>query len=143
LEDECEIRIHQKVAVMAESLSLDFTGFTGTGGTAGTGGTSGTGGNTGANFQCTGACTSATALAKSPAASGNIGIEGRWYVVTPASGTTITGWQLSNGDGREVWVNGVKVSTNPAQVPLVPTTNGKYYFYFSAGTFEWAAWSWW
>ena len=88
-------------------------------------------------FQCTGACLSATPLARNQN-SGAFGTTGeRWFVVN----TTINGWQASEMAGRTIRVNGVLVT--PGQMPLPPAVNGSHYFQFSAGSFDWASWSFW
>lgn len=89
------------------------------------------------SFQCTGACLSATPLARNQS-SGSFGTTAeRWFVVS----TNINGWQASEMAGRTIRVNGVVVTSG--QMPLPPAVNGSYYFQFSAGAHTWASWSFW
>lgn len=94
------------------------------------------GGSGGSDFVCSGACESAISLS-SATTSSHLG-GAAWYVIDSGP---IAGWQLSDGAGRTVTVNGVQVS--PGQVPLTANAEGKYYFHFSAGDYTWATWSWW
>jgi hypothetical protein len=90
-----------------------------------------------AGFQCTGACLSATPLARNQN-SGAFGTTGeRWFVVSQH----INGWQASEMEGRSIRVNGILVT--PGQMPPPAAANGSYYFQFSAGSFSWASWSFW
>jgi hypothetical protein len=87
-------------------------------------------------FVCQGGCLSAQAVTRYQNAVLNTTGE-RWFVVSDP----IVGWQASQTAGRTISVNGVTVQ--PGQMPLPPRVNGKYYFRFSAGTYSWAAWSFW
>jgi hypothetical protein len=88
-------------------------------------------------FLCTGACLSATPIARNQN-SGPFNTTGeRWFVVT----TNINGWQASEIQGRTIRVNGVVVTAG--QMPLPPAVNGSYYFQFTAGTNNWSSWSFW
>lgn len=89
------------------------------------------------SFQCTGACQSATPLARNQSSGAFGTTRERWFVVS----TNINGWQASEMAGRTIRVNGVLVT--PGQMPLPPAVNGSYYFQFSAGSFNWASWSFW
>ncbi len=83
------------------------------------------------------ACYDATPLARNQQ-SGPFNTTGeRWFVVTDNP----FGWQASEVQGRQIFVNGQLVS--PGQMPLPPAINGERYFQFTAGSAPWASWSFW
>lgn len=88
-------------------------------------------------FACTGACLSATPIARNQNSGPFNTLGERWFVVSDS----VNGWQASEVTGRTLRVNGVPVT--PGQMPLPPSSNGLYYFQFSAGTKTWASWSFW
>jgi hypothetical protein len=90
----------------------------------------------GSAFVCQGNCLSAQPVARYQNAVLNTTGE-KWFVVDDM----ILGWQASESAGRIISVNGIVLQ--PGQMPLPPRVNGKYYFHFSAGTYSWAAWSFW
>jgi hypothetical protein len=61
----------------------------------------------------------------------------KWYVLE----RDVNGWQCSNFDGRAVQINGQAIDCGVT--PLPAKIDNKYYFYISAGTFSWAAWTCW
>jgi len=82
------------------------------------------------------ACFNATPLSRYQN-SGFLGTGERWFVVTDEP----AGWQATNVQDRQIRVNGVLVT--PGQMPLPPKVDGKRYFQFSAGSLNYASWSFW
>ena len=81
-------------------------------------------------------CFSATPLSRYQN-SGSLGTGERWFVVTDEP----NGWQASNVQGRQIRVNGVLVTQG--QMPLPAKVDGKRYFQFTAGSFNYASWNFW
>lgn len=82
------------------------------------------------------ACFNATPLSRYQN-SGFLGTGERWFVVTEEP----NGWQATNVTGRQIRVNGVLVT--PGQMPLPAKVDGKRYFQFTAGSLNYASWSFW
>ena len=82
------------------------------------------------------ACFNATPLSRYQN-SGFLGTGERWFVVTDEP----NGWQPTNVQGRQIRVNGVLVTSG--QMPLPAKLDGKRYFQFTAGSLNYASWSFW
>jgi hypothetical protein len=127
-----DIEVRPDVEVRGAAFAHVWLSSSSTGGGGNSGGNAG-----GTSFTCAGSCLNATTISRYQF-SGNFNTTDEvWYVTSDAP----TGWQASNVDGRQIYVNGVVESSG--QMPLPAAVNGKYYFQFTAGGVAWANWSFW